>query len=209
MTMDTLQQAVARVPNQDAMQVISVFCDAFHRYPVFRYVLDAAANPKYNYQLKKLIGLFVTARVLRNEPMFGVTKGSALVAAMTTSVPDASEPSEEFHALREAVWAELGAAARARYDQCTAKWTALAVDVPQLHVNMIGVRPAFQRTGLAVRLLKHVHELSRYSVFSEGVSLTTEEPRNVAFYQHLGYRIVGHDHITPDMATWGFFRRND
>lgn len=208
MSTEALQQRLLRVPNQDAPQVISVFCDAFREYPVFRYVLGAA-NPRYEFQLKKLIGLFVMARLLRNEPIFGIANGSAMVAAMTTSVPDASEPSEEFQVVQEAVWVELGKEARTRYEQCAAKWADLGVDLPQLHVNMIGVRPAYQRTGLASRLLQQIHDLSRYSLFSEGVSLTTEDPRNVAFYQHLGYQIVGHDYITPDMATWGFFRYNN
>jgi hypothetical protein len=44
---------------------------------------------------------------------------------------------------------------------------------------------------------------------SQGVSLTTEEPRNVTFYQHLGYQIIGEGSITPEMRTWGFFRYND
>jgi len=28
----------------------------------------------------------------------------------------------------------------------------------------------------------------------------------VPIYQHLGYEIVGHATVAPDLRTWGFFR---
>jgi GNAT superfamily N-acetyltransferase len=201
-------ELVARVPNEQAAEVVSVFCDAFYYYPVFRYVLGAD-NPQYDNQLQKLIGLFVLNRVLRNETILGIARGTRLVAAATTSIPDDQPLSPEFSAARDAVWAELGADARARYERCVAAWQPLWINLPQLHVNMIGVRHAFQRTGLAKRLMASVHAVARTSEFARGVSLTTEEPRNVAFYEHLGYLVVGEGEITSAIRTWSFFRYND
>ncbi|HEY0810294.1 MAG TPA: GNAT family N-acetyltransferase [Longimicrobiales bacterium] len=201
-------ELVERVANEQAGEVVSVFCDAFYYYPVFRYVLGAD-NPDYDIQLQKMIGLFVMARVLRNEPIFGIARGARLVGAATTSIPDDQPPTAEFNALRDAVWSQLGDAARARYERCVAAWQPLGMHVPQHHVNMIGVRYAFQKFGLAGRLMASVHEMSRASGFSHGVSLTTEDPQNVSFYEHLGYRIVGEGRITPEIPTWGFFRYND
>jgi GNAT superfamily N-acetyltransferase len=200
-------QLMERVPAGQADEVVSVFCDAFYYYPVFRYVLGED-NPQYDAQLQKLIALFVLNRVLRNETMLGIARGNRLVAAATTSIPDDQPPPAEFTSVREVVWNELGPAALERYQRCVAAWEPLSVRVPQIHVNMIGVRHAYQRTGLAGRLMASVHELSRASHESQGVSLTTEEPRNVDFYQHLGYRIVGQADITSGMQTWGFFRDN-
>jgi GNAT superfamily N-acetyltransferase len=201
-------ELIERVSPQEADEVGSVFCDAFYFYPVFRYVLGAA-NPQYDTQLQKLIGLFVLNRVLRNEIMLGIARGNRLVAALTTSIPDDQPPPAEFTAARQAVWSELGDDALQRYERCVAAWQPLSIHVPQIHVNMIGVRHAYQRMGLAGRLMASVHELSRASQGSQGVSLTTEEPRNVFFYQHLGYQIVGESLITPEMKTWGFFRYDD
>jgi GNAT superfamily N-acetyltransferase len=201
-------ELVAHVPNEQAGEVVSVFCDAFYYYPVFRYVLGAN-NPQYDLQLQKLIALFVLNRVLRNETMLGIARGNRLVAAATTSIPDDQPPPAEFTSVREAVWNELGTAALERYQRCVTAWQPLSVHVPQIHVNMIGVRHAYQRTGLAGRVMASVHELSRTSHESQGVSLTTEEPRNVDFYKHLGYQVVGEQNITPEMQTWGFFRYND
>src|SRR5688572_6219111 len=201
-------ELVERVANEQAGEVVSVFCDAFYYYPVFRYVLGAD-NPNYDIHLQKMIGLFVMARVLRNEPILGIARGARLVAAATTSVPDDRPLSPEFIALRDAVWSQLGEAARSRYEQCVAAWQPLAIRMPQHHVNMIGVRYAFQKFGLASRIMASVHEMSRASGFAHGVSLTTEDPRNVSFYERLGYRIVGEGRITPEIQTWGFFRYND
>ena len=201
--------SVEQVPASAALHVVNVFWEAFYDYPVFRYVLRESGE-SYAQHLSKLIGLFVTARVLRNEPMFGVfdSRGD-LVAATTTSIPDDGPASGEFTAAREVTWKELGEGARARYERCVQAWKPLSVAIPQLHVNMIGVCKSYQRTGLAGRLLRHVHELSRNSPPSEGVTLTTEDPRNVEFYQHLGYQIVGQGNISDEIRTWGFFRPND
>ena len=200
---------IERVPNAASAHVVNVFWESFYDYIVFRYVLQDSGE-KYAQHLSKMIGLFVAARVLRNEPMYGIYDGAGdLVAAMTTSVPDDAPVGEEYAATREAVWQEIGKSARTRYERCVDAWKPLSVPVPQLHVNMIGVCRSYQRTGLAGRLLRHVHEVSRTSPPSEGVTLTTEDPRNVPFYQYLGYEVIGQSTISDNIQTWGFFRPNN
>ena len=197
---------ISRISSQNSNRVANVLCAAFFDYPVMRYVLGAG-EPDYGHRLQRLVNLFVAARVLRDEPMYGVQAGSELIGAMTTSVPDGRED-PQFAVLREAVWRELGAEARARYDRCTAAWGEIGGTMPQVHVNMIGVLAPHRGTGLARRLLHEAHELARVSGDLEGVTLTTEDPRNVAFYQHLGYQVVGHASISPELETRSFFRPN-
>jgi hypothetical protein len=48
--------------------------------------------------------------------------------------------------------------------------------------------------------------MSRQDERSVGVTLTTEDPDNVPMYRHLGYSIIGHATVAPDLRTWGFFR---
>ena len=43
---------------------------------------------------------------------------------------------------------------------------------------------------------------------STGVCLNTESVGNVSFYEHMGYRIVGHRPIDI-LETWCMFRPND
>ena len=61
---------VAQLSSANAEEVVSVFCDAFHDYPVMRQVLGPAA--RYDTRLRTLIGLFVSGRVFRSEPLLGI-----------------------------------------------------------------------------------------------------------------------------------------
>jgi ribosomal protein S18 acetylase RimI-like enzyme len=71
---------------------------------------------------------------------------------------------------------------------------------------MIGTRRRVRGRGLGGTLLRHVHGLSERDPDSTGVTLTTEDPGNVALYRRFGYRIVGEATVSPTLHTWGFFR---
>lgn len=186
-----------------ADQVIETLCEAFADYPVMRYVLGADGD--YAERLRTLIGFFVAARVLRGDPMFAVSGRAELTGVVICTLPDGSPP-PELEAVRERTWATLGAEALERYQHCVRAWEPLAIAEPNLHVNMLGVRPRFQGRGLSRLLLERVHALSRELPNSAGVTLTTETAANVALYQRFGYRIVGHREIVPALETWGFYR---
>ena len=183
--------------------VVETLCEAFAEYPVMRYVLGPGGN--YAERLRTLIGFFVAARVLRDDPMFGIDGDSGLVGVATCTLPGGSPPAE-LDAVRERTWAALGADALERYGNCVRAWEPLGVAEPNLHVNMLAVRPRFQGRGLSRVLLDRVHALSRDLPESVGVTLTTEARENVALYQRFGYRIVGRGEIAPGLDTWGFFR---
>lgn len=194
-----------RIPPADAASVTDVLCEAFAEYPVMRFVLGSEPDVGGD-RLRRLIGFFVMARALRDEPLLGVEHDGRLVAAATVSFPGLVESPPELYALRDEVWRDLGPEARARYEAYGKACAPLEVDVPHAHLNMIGVRPAFRGRGLASRLLDEVHAISRATPATEGVMLMTESARNVALYEHLGYQTVGHLRVTPELETWGMFR---
>jgi ribosomal protein S18 acetylase RimI-like enzyme len=202
---------LVRVPPAEVASVIDVMCEAFAQYPVMRFVLgaegdaggDDAADAR---RLRRLVGFFVMARALRDEPLLGVAHDGGLVAAATVSFPGTVESPPELRELREQVWGDLGADARARYEAYGEACAPLEVDVPHAHLNMIGVRPAFQGRGLASRLLDEVHAISRAAPQSRGVMLMTESSRNVALYEHMGYQTVGYTRVGAGLETWGMFR---
>jgi GNAT superfamily N-acetyltransferase len=183
--------------------VTTALCDAFADYPVMRYVLGDVGN--YAGRLRTLIGFFVAARVLRRDAILAISAGSEVSGVALCTLPGLPSP-PELGEVREQTWAALGADARGRYDQCVRAWEPLAVAEPNIHVNMLAVPPRFQGRGLGRALLERVHAMSREHPGSSGVTLTTESPANVAFYEHLGYRVVGHGQIAPGLETWGFFR---
>jgi GNAT superfamily N-acetyltransferase len=196
-----------RLENADADAVTRVLVDAFYDYPVMRYVLSDSAA--YDRDLHRLTALFVMARVLRSDAMYGVRQGSELVAVATTSTPtDGLTEPAALAGLTESAWAELGPAARERYTRCIVAWEPLTVHVPQIHINMLGVLRPRHRQGLGRLLLDHVHAASEAQGRSEGVTLTTEIMANVQLYQHFGYEIVGRVDVAPGLETWGLYRPN-
>jgi len=193
---------VIRVDDPD--RVVDVLCDAFRDYPVMRFVLGPARSD-YDAALRTLVGLFVMSRALRGEHLFGVMGEGGLEAAAIVSRPGAPMP-PSLAALREEVWAKLGAEAHGRYEAFAAACTPFQPTKPHLHLNMIGVRKRVRRTGRARLLLDHVHALSRADPSSEGVSLTTEHPDNVLLDEHVGYVVTGHAVVSPELETWSLYR---
>jgi GNAT superfamily N-acetyltransferase len=186
-----------------ANDVVRVLCEAFAEYPVMRYVLGPGGD--YPVRLRTLIGFFHGARVLREDPILGISRGGELVGVALCSLPDRVAP-PAMDELRERTWSELGADARARYDEFGRAWEPLGVAEPNIHVNMLAVPPRHQGQGLGRRLLERVHAMSREREDSRGVTLTTESAANVLFYERQGYRVVGHRVVAPGLETWGFFR---
>lgn len=196
--------SILRIGKDRLPDVVDVLCDAFADYPVMRYVLDGR-DESYERRLRTLIHFLVMARVLRDEPMLGIADGARLGGAATVSYPKAAK-SAELNTLRESVWAELGPAARERYEAFGTATSAFSIDAPHVELNMIGVRAAVRGTGLGRRLLTAVHRLSHENPRSEGVKLTTEDPENVRLYERFGYRVIGQAHVAPNLETWGMFR---
>jgi GNAT superfamily N-acetyltransferase len=187
---------------EGAAEVLGALCESFADYPVMRYVLGSGGD--YRARLRLLIDFFLAARVLRKDPMLAIYAGPEVGAVAICTVPGLPPP--DLESIRERTWATLGADARRRYEECVRAWEPLGVAEPNIHVNMLGVTPRLQGRGFGRVLLERVHAMSREHPESRGVTLTTESLTNVAFYRHLGYRIVGHGQIAPGLETWGFFR---
>jgi GNAT superfamily N-acetyltransferase len=194
----------------NVVEIVSVMTDAFRDYPVMRWTLGPDApglGAPFNVRLHRVVQLFVSGRAYRNEPMMGVRDArGALIAAAVMSLPSPAEPPPAFIALRESIWAELGADARARYDAYAAAASFFGALGPHHHLNMIGVRQANQGSGLGRELLAAVHRVAADDSRSTGVSLTTELAENVKLYEHFGYRVVGHKRVGSGLETWGMFR---
>ena len=191
----------------DAAETVDTLCAAFRDYPVMRWVLGSKDH--FESRLETLIHLFVMARILRGEFLFGIGEGARLEAVALVSRPDGLPSPSAYRDLRERLWRELGSGSRVRYDAFGAACAPFQVEGPHLHLNMIGVRPDAQGRGLGHALLEHVHDLSSSDPASSGVSLTTEDERNVPLYQRFGYRIVGRAKVSSEVTTWGFFRPDD
>jgi len=190
----------------DVADVVSVLVESFADYPVMRFVVGDA--PGYMARLETLLTYFVTARVLRDEALLGVRGDGGLQAAAMVSWPGARTSPPELDAMRDAMWDRLGADTLARYQAFGAATAPFAIEAPQLHLNMIGVRRAAQGLGLGRMVLDAVHALSESDAASTGVSLSTEVERNVPLYEHFGYEVTGSAIVASTFTTWVMFRRN-
>lgn len=185
--------------------ILDALCDAFHDYPVMRFVLGD--RPDYAPRLRTLIGLFTQARVARGDLVLGVDgPGGRLAAAALVNLPGDPTPAPWFEEFREQVWRELGPAERARYELYGTVSHAHDPTEPHHHLGMIGVRGEHQGEGLGRALMEAVQAAAEADSASLGVSLTTEVARNVALYEHFGYRVVGHSRVAPTLETWSLFR---
>lgn len=187
---------------------VDVLCEAFYDYPVMRNVIGSVGGD-YDRRLHMLINFFVMARVWRGEPILGVSNGSDLVATAILTLPGKRQPPAELARLREAVWRELGQSARLRYETFGEATRKFEISQPHYHLNMIGVRHSHHGKGLARQLLDAVHAISHRDPVSLGVTLTTEDFRNVSLYRHFGYQVVGHARVDAQLETWNLFRANN
>jgi GNAT superfamily N-acetyltransferase len=193
------------LPPAQSENIIDVLCDAFFNYPVMRFVLGGM--PDYSRRLRTLVGLFVAARVAREDLMLGVhDSAGALVATALVNLPGGRLPPPAFESYRQLVWAELGGEERVRYEAYGTTSNGFHPDEPHHHLGMIGVRRSHHGQGLSRLLLDHLHAVVDADPGSGGVSLNTELPRNVTLYEHFGYRITGHARVGPGLETWAFFR---
>lgn len=217
---------VINLSKQNIPEITAVLCEAFYNYPVMKYVLGEKED--YNTRLHKAVSFFVSARALRKEPILGIRNNeNKLVAAATVTLPgDITSPPELFK-LRDELWAEIGSEEKARYENYGNVASGLLPKEPHHHLNMIGVRNAYQGKGLARQLIDKVEKLVSQHPTSTGVSLNTEVESNVNFYLHIGYELLGEatvvskavtdDSVTAlsshgttmtsfsEIVTWGFF----
>jgi hypothetical protein len=204
--MDSSTTAIFRLNKKHVPEIVDVLCNSFLNYPVMRFVLNSEIN--YKHRLKILLRFFVMARIIRDEMILGVGDGSTLYGVALISNPDNFMNPPEFKKLRDQVWSELGPHSRSKYQIFSDVCEKLKINVPHLHLNLIGIKQSAQGNGLGRRLIEQVHFISSNDANSKGVSLTTEDPTKVSFYEYLGYQIIGHSIITPQLQTWSFFRPN-
>ncbi len=187
----------------NAAKVVRVLSNAFYDYPVMHYVLGNKNN--YKERLHKLIGFFVEARVLRNEPMLGVYNSeNILVAAAIVTLPENIPTPGKLIERRKILWHELGSEEQKRYEFYGNASGALLPPEPHHHLNMIGVIPEYKGKGLARLLIDEVVELVSSHPESTGLSLNTETESNVKLYLHFGFSLIGHTKVA-DMETHAFF----
>ena len=146
-TPDNQSYSVEVLSPSRTSEALDVLCDSFYDYPVMRHVVGEVGE-EYDHKLRTLIGFFLAARVLREEPMLAVEdEGRVVAIAILTSPGDGAAP-PALAEKREIVWAELGQAARERYEALGEIWAQFTIPESHYHLNMIGVARTHGGSGL-------------------------------------------------------------
>lgn len=192
---------------QDVPEVVDVLRAAFAEYAVMRYVLVDSGGD-YDDHLRALVGFFCNKRLVRGWPVLGVRVDGELAGAALISEPGSAPTPPEVERLRVDLAAHIGEAAWQRLEHYERESDLDAPEAPHYFLGVIGVRPENQGQGLARVLLEELAGMSQRDPASTGVCLNTESAGNVAFYEHMGYRVLGH-RVIDSLETWCMFRPDD
>ena len=184
-------------------EALDVLCDAFHEYPVMRYVL-ADSGPDYDGALRALIDLFCQARLTHGLSLYGIRHEGPLVAVSVTSDPIERPTPPQLQETAERLIERIGQEAWDRLGRYEDACKAGAPGQPSHYLGMLGIVSSHQRQGFGKALVASTKELARCSADSRGILLNTETEKNIPYYEKLGFRVVGEadaDHV----HTWSMF----
>lgn len=73
------------------------------------------------------------------------------------------------------------------------------------YLTCLGVSPEFKGKKIGKKMLDTIHTIVDEDITSIGIGLDTENPDNIALYQHFGYRLVATEKL-GDMMIYIMFR---
>jgi ribosomal protein S18 acetylase RimI-like enzyme len=182
-------------------QAIDLLVLAFERDPAYRYFCDA----KRSGYRRRLDIVFRSGRALQrssDQPLLGIRSGQRLAGLAMIQEPGA----------RVSVWTQLRWLLKiAMFTGPRVPWRILG-DVriaerarpaePHFYLPILAVHPDFQGSGCGRALLEALQSRSGRHPSSEGVCLETENPKNVPFYEHIGYRVIARNsHADLEIIT--------
>ncbi|MDA1184273.1 MAG: hypothetical protein O2930_06470 [Acidobacteria bacterium] len=201
-----MSPTVEALGSADVPQAVSVLSEVFFDYPLMRFVLGASED--YSDRLRLFVNFLVMSRMRRNEVVLGVRGADGLDAVAVVSYPEDGGVPPETTSDPDGTWAKLGDAAKERYESFRTVAGSVNVDPPHLYVSMFGVRRAGQERRCAEALLEAAEELSVFTPSSTGVTVRTEEPLHLSFYERNGYVVIGSAGAESAIRTWGLYRGN-
>ena len=198
------QVRIERLAKEERGVVVDVLCDSFRKYPVMRFVLGPEQG--HEDRLRALIGFFTDVRFAMEWPVLAAVEDERIVAVALVNEPHERTFLERFQKGIAQVKQELGEAAYERLERFEKASDFNEPREAHYFVGMLGVLPGDQGRGHARQLLEYVRGLSQ-SAGCAGIALSTEDPANVPFYEHMGFEVVGQGQV-DDLPTWSMWWPN-
>ncbi len=185
----------------EAAQTLSL---AFHDDPLQSYTFP---DPDQRRQLSPShFSAILRYGLLAGDVLTGVEHGSGVVAWIPPGVEETPEMAESAGLTRLPKAIGAGPAGRfSRVIDYAERLHHRDMTRPHWYVMVLGVAPAFQGRGYGRALLQPV--LDRADIDGLPCYLETTQPKNVTFYQHLGFDMLVDD-VEPEsgLRMWTFRR---
>jgi GNAT superfamily N-acetyltransferase len=191
-----------RLTRENKPEVVELLTLAFYDYPVMRYVLSSK-GAEYDTQVRDLIGFFCEARFAKEGYVIGIRQDDSLIAA---GLIDDTEQKRwhDMELQQKNLRAAIGAEAYSRLEAYETVSSQAEPQAPHYFVGMLGVHPDHQGKGYSRQILEATREMSVRDRRSTGICLSTEDRKNVEFYEHFGYRIIAEMKIDK-LRSWCMF----
>lgn len=179
--------AIRAIDRDESNIAIELLIRAFQEDPTCGFLFHNT-SPKYFGRMRAFFEAGNRDHFAAGQPVLGMFSGSNLIGVVYFQNPGAEFTS--WAVLRWlALTKELGCAYRLLKYVLSVKRRAAPLG-KHCTVVLIGVDPDHQGQGYGSTLMRRVHDLCRQSPDCSGVLLDTGNPRNIRFYEDLGYREI-------------------
>jgi ribosomal protein S18 acetylase RimI-like enzyme len=197
---------VIPVTGERVAEAVEALAPAFLADPLMRYLMPGLSSPA-DERLREFFRFACHTYLALGWQVLGVAPGQRLVAVLGLMPPGRPSFPAAVQEWYDRLKAALGAEGARRMDAFNRLTAERRPAESHFDVTFVGVHPQAQGRGSARLLLESAHAASEAHPTSTGVALDTENPANVAFYEHLGYRVTAQDRV-GDVQVWSMFRPN-
>ena len=190
-----------------AEEAIELLALAFEEDPAYRYFCSAE-RPGYRRRLRVVFRSVWALWRSSDQPVLGVVSGQGLAGLAMLQ-----RPGGRFAAWPQLRWlltVALFAGPRVPWRILGDMRIAEPARPAELHLYLmlLAVHPEFQGGGCARTLLEALQDRSERHPRSSGVCLETENPKNVSFYEHIGFRVIARNSYA-DLEIVTLFRSDE
>jgi GNAT superfamily N-acetyltransferase len=187
-------QVSALLPERDC-EVAVVLGRAFINDPPLKVVLSDVNDPVERARvLSRVFTLELTFQRHHGQPIYGIIREGKVVAAVVTEMAHCISTGTmrlTDYAMLPRLVAALGLGGTLRAIRLAKELSQNRPAEPHLYLRLIGVDPGHQGCHYGTALLGHLHALASLRTDLFGIYLETATERNVAYFEHAGYQLLG------------------
>lgn len=153
----------------------------------------------------EFFSILMAARLALGMPvLLSKSDGRILGAVMGYDTQRLEWPSA--HQQRWALLQQRQASMASRFERADAISEEYKPQEPHFYLGVLGVHPSMQGKGAGGALIKAYCDLAERDPVSAGTFLETAQRKNLAFYKHCGFQLLGQGELAPGKPFWCLFR---